>query len=88
MSENSIIEIVTIPEKKGKKIQCKCGNIWIYCGKSQKYCSCSKCRTTITINKKNKKHPLHANIRVGRSFSQHAMVIENHPLEEGFYEYE
>jgi hypothetical protein len=49
----TIFETVTIPEKKGIKIQCKCGNIWIYCGKNQNYCSCSKCRTTITI--KNKK---------------------------------
>lgn len=51
MSGN-IFETVTIPEKKGIKIQCKCGNIWIYCGKNQNYCSCSKCRTTVTINKK------------------------------------
>ena len=77
MSENSIIEIVTIPEKKGKKIQCKCGNIWTYCGKNQNYCSCSKCRTTITINKKNKKNLLHADVRA-RDSTQHAMVIENH----------
>ena len=49
----TIFETVTIPEKKGIKIQCKCGNIWIYCGKNQNYCSCSKCRTTVTI--KNKK---------------------------------
>lgn len=54
MSEN-IFESVTIPPKKGIKIRCKCGNIWIYGGKNHKYCSCSKCRTTITINKKKKK---------------------------------
>ena len=53
MSEN-IFESVTIPEKKGIKIQCKCGNIWIYCGKKQNYCSCSKCRTTVTIKSKKK----------------------------------
>ena len=50
----TIFETVTIPEKKGIKIQCKCGNIWIYCGKNQNYCSCSKCRTTVTINKKKR----------------------------------
>jgi hypothetical protein len=87
MSETSIIEIVTIPEKKGKKIQCKCGNIWTYCGKNQNYCSCSRCRTTITINKKNKKNPLRADVRVGGS-TQHAMVIENHPSGVGSYEYD
>jgi len=75
MSE-TIFESITIPEKKGLKIQCKCGNIWAYCGKNQNYCSCSKCRTTITIHKKNKKNPLHADVRVGGS-NQHAMVIEN-----------
>ena len=48
----TIFETVTIPEKKGIKIQCKCGNIWVYCGKNQNYCSCSKCRTTVTIKKK------------------------------------
>ena len=48
----TIFETVTIPEKKGIKIQCKCGNIWIYCGKNENYCSCSKCRTTVTIKKK------------------------------------
>ena len=51
---SNILETVTIPEKKGIKIQCKCGNIWIYCGKSQNYCSCSKCRTTVTIKNKKK----------------------------------
>ena len=76
MSEN-IIEIVTIPEKKGKRIHCKCGNIWTYCGNNQNYCSCPKCRTTITINKKNKKNSLHVDVRVGAS-TQHAMRIENH----------
>ena len=50
----TIFETVTIPEKKGIKIQCKCGNIWIYCGKNQNYCSCSKCRTTVTIKSKKK----------------------------------
>lgn len=73
----TIFESVTIPEKKGLKIQCKCGNIWAYCGKNRNYCSCSKCRTTITINKKIKKNPLHDDVRVGGS-TQHGMVIENH----------
>ena len=50
----TIFETVTIPEKKGIKIQCKCGNIWIYCGKNKNYCSCSKCRTTVTIKSKKK----------------------------------
>jgi len=49
-----IYETVTIPSKKGIRLQCKCGNRWIYCGKKQNYCSCSKCRATVTINKQKK----------------------------------
>jgi hypothetical protein len=59
MSEK-IFESVTIPPKKGIKIECNCGNIWVYSGKNPNYCSCSKCRTTITINKKKKKDSLYA----------------------------
>ena len=55
-----ILGIVKIPEKKGMEIQCACGHRWIYAGKSERYCSCPKCRTTITIKKKNKKSSLQA----------------------------
>ncbi len=48
-------EIVIIPEKKGiKKICHRCGHTWIYTGQSKFFCSCPKCRTSITINKKRK----------------------------------
>jgi hypothetical protein len=50
----TIFETIVIPPKKGIKIKCKCGNTWVYCGKKQNYCSCSKCRTSITINSKRK----------------------------------
>ncbi|HSF50933.1 MAG TPA: hypothetical protein VLA74_09260 [Nitrososphaeraceae archaeon] len=71
-------EIIIIPQKEGKKLNCqRCGHFWIYTGLNQFICSCPHCRTTITINKKNKKNPLHDEVRVGGS-AQHAMVIENH----------
>lgn len=76
-----IKEIVTIPERKGIKIECNCGREWIYTGKNERYCSCPKCRTTITIEKKNKKNSLHADVQIGAS-TQHVMRIEKH-LDEG-----
>jgi len=69
-----ILGIVKIPEKKGMEIQCRCGHRWIYTGKNERYCSCPKCRTTITIKKKNKKSLLHVDDRFG-SHSQHVMKI-------------
>ncbi|MDX1373351.1 MAG: hypothetical protein R3321_12830 [Nitrososphaeraceae archaeon] len=71
-----IIRIVTIPEKKGIEIQCECGHRWIYTGKSERYCSCPKCRTTITIDRKNKNSSSHVDVEVGGS-PQHTMKIEN-----------
>ncbi|MDQ6862329.1 MAG: hypothetical protein M3044_00750 [Thermoproteota archaeon] len=47
-------EIVTIPPKEGKKIQCQCGYEWIYSGSSVRYATCSKCRSVVTLQPKRK----------------------------------
>ena len=48
-----MLEIVTI-QKKAIRVTCnRCGNIWLYTGNKTNYVSCSKCRTTITFNKKS-----------------------------------
>jgi hypothetical protein len=72
----TIFETVIIPEKKGIKIKCKCGNIWIYCGKKLNYCTCSKCRTSITINSKRKKKIFLENISSSSSFSSFENEVE------------
>ena len=49
-------EIVIIPEKKGiKKICHRCGHNWIYTGQNLFFCSCPKCKTTITIKNKSRR---------------------------------
>lgn len=47
-------EIIIIPEKKGKKLNCqRCKYWWVYTGNNQFVCSCPHCRTTVTIKKKD-----------------------------------
>jgi hypothetical protein len=43
-----------IVKKRGRKLKCKCSYEWIYCGKSELYAHCPKCRSTVTINPKRK----------------------------------
>jgi hypothetical protein len=43
-------------KKRGRRLECKCRYKWIYCGKSELYAHCPKCRSTVTINLK-RKHP-------------------------------
>ncbi|HSF51979.1 MAG TPA: hypothetical protein VLA74_14570 [Nitrososphaeraceae archaeon] len=51
-----MFEIITIPEKQGLKMNChRCGHDWIYTGQNLFFCSCPKCKTTITIMSKRKK---------------------------------
>jgi ribosomal protein S27E len=41
---------------RARHVECRrCGNKWLYTGNSEHFVSCSKCRTTITINPKHKK---------------------------------
>jgi ribosomal protein S27E len=47
---------VILLEIKARRMECpRCRNNWLYTGKSEHFVSCSKCRTTITINPKHKK---------------------------------
>ncbi|MGA9845887.1 MAG: hypothetical protein WBP64_15250 [Nitrososphaeraceae archaeon] len=50
-----ILEFVTIPSRKGIKIQCRCGHRWTYCGKSALFASCPKCHGTTTLQPKRKR---------------------------------
>ena len=47
-----ILKVVDIPQTKGIQIECNCGNIWTYRGESDRFASCSKCRSTIITSKK------------------------------------
>ena len=49
-----ILGSVTIPSKRGIRIQCKCGYEWIYSGNSVLFASCSKCHSTTTLQPKRK----------------------------------
>ena len=51
---SKILEIVTIPPKRGIKIQCKCGYKWTYTGNSVLFASCPKCHSTTTMQPKRK----------------------------------
>ena len=49
-------EDVVLLHVEARHVQChRCGYKWLYTGKSQHFISCSKCRTTITINPKHKR---------------------------------
>jgi hypothetical protein len=50
-----ILEIVTLPPRRGIKIRCKCGHKWTYCGNSLLFASCPRCHTTNTLQPKRKK---------------------------------
>ena len=42
---------------RARHVECRrCGNKWLYTGKSEHFVSCSRCRTTVTINPKHKKN--------------------------------
>jgi hypothetical protein len=45
-----------VVEKIGRRLNCKCGNEWWYCGKNAFYAQCTKCRSTVTISPKRKKN--------------------------------
>jgi len=63
-----MFEIIKIPAKQGLKIECRrCRHDWIYTGQNHFYCSCPKCKTTITINPKRKEKDLLKKIRKIRS---------------------
>jgi hypothetical protein len=51
---SKILEIITLPPRRGVKIQCKCGHIWTYCGNSFLFASCAKCHSTTTLQPKRK----------------------------------
>ena len=46
--------VVIIPQKTGRRLKCNCGYEWIYTGKSEFFASCSRCRSTVTIQPKRK----------------------------------
>ena len=48
-------ELVNIPGRTGKRLRCNCGYAWVYLGKSEIYASCPKCRSTVTIQPKQKR---------------------------------
>lgn len=40
-----------IKQQEGLKLRCRtCGNIWVYCGKNNRYANCSKCHSTLRFN--------------------------------------
>jgi hypothetical protein len=46
----------TIPAKNGLRIYCQCGYSWIYCGSSDRYASCPRCRSAVTHQPKREGH--------------------------------
>jgi hypothetical protein len=42
-------------KKRGRRLKCICGYEWVYCGKSELYAHCPKCRSTVTINPKRQR---------------------------------
>ena len=62
---SKILEIVTIPQRKGIRIQCKCSHKWIYCGNSVLFASCPKCHSTTTLQPKRKQRFEKVNVNGG-----------------------
>lgn len=55
---NSIQQLfkqVIVPAKNGLEIHCQCGYAWIYCGSSNRYASCPKCRSAVTLQPKRER---------------------------------
>jgi hypothetical protein len=46
---------VIIPQKIGRRLQCNCGYLWVYCGKGEFFASCPRCRSTVTIHPKKRR---------------------------------
>ena|SRR6266571_1394425 len=53
MSNGRILDYVTL-ERRGIRIECKCGHLWTYCGNRVLFATCPKCHTTISLRPKHK----------------------------------
>jgi hypothetical protein len=88
-------EIVSIPPKEGKKIQCQCGYEWIYCGSSDRYATCSRCRSVVTLQPRRKKllpeakeqqdnkKPLRTTLKIAHPAQPPNSSDQKHPLCKG-----
>jgi len=52
----SVVRKEVVIRKTYKEIRCqRCKHVWLYGGKSEYFCSCPKCRSSVSLHPKRKK---------------------------------
>lgn len=64
MSSRTNVKLVPIPARIGIRLTCLCGYTWIYLG-TRAHASCSRCRSRVTVNPKDKENRHDCNYKNG-----------------------
>lgn len=64
MSSKTKVKLVPIPARTGIRLTCLCGYTWIYLG-TRAHASCSRCRSTVTVNPIDKENRRNCNYKNG-----------------------